>query len=46
VKKPEGFMLPSLDFIEKELPGLIAAVRAENKFNESENSVTIVTYEK
>lgn len=46
VTRPNGFELPSLDQIEKALPGLIKAMRDEGKFNGNANGVTTVKYEK
>jgi CRISPR-associated protein Csb1 len=46
VKRPNGFALPPLDQIEKELPGLIKAVRDEGRFNGNANGVTVLKYEK
>ncbi|MBX6324037.1 MAG: type I-U CRISPR-associated protein Cas7 [Rhodospirillaceae bacterium] len=46
VTRPEGFVLPPLAELEKELPGLIETVRKEGLFNDNKNGVTIVTYEK
>lgn len=46
VKRPGGFTLPPLDEIEKDLPSLICAVRAERRFNGNAGGVTTVKYEK
>ncbi len=44
VTRPEGFVLPDLDGVEKELPGLIEAVGSRGLFGESR--VLTVRYEK
>jgi len=46
VKRPKDFVLPPLDQIEKDLPGLIEAVRRENRFNGNADGATTVKYEK
>lgn len=46
VTRPDRFVMPSLDTINGELPGLIATVRQEGRFNGNENGVITVTYEK
>lgn len=46
VARPERYALPPLDAIEAELPGLVAAVRGEGRFNDNPDGVTTVTYEK
>jgi CRISPR-associated protein Csb1 len=46
VTQPAGFALPELGAVEQALPGLIAAVRGEGRFNSSPDGVTKVRYEK
>ena len=46
VTRLEKFTLPTLDQIEKDLPGFIKAVRDEGRFNTNPAGVTKVTYEK
>ena len=46
VTRPDDFGLPLLPEIERILPDLVATVRQEGGFNDNENGVTTVQYEK
>jgi CRISPR-associated protein Csb1 len=46
VTRPDDFSLPLLPEIERILPDLVATVRQEGGFNDNENGVTTVQYEK